>query len=282
MKQIPALGPALALIKGMNASIKTAIVSTVFAMITWVPNFAGAALRGPASVGVPVALGRDAIADDQKAAKPKTFAVFVASSTDQGQAVGGVAGTAFFTSATEAVTAYHVLQQKSFEVPTGFSHRQVWLVHEEHRAIEIDAADVRFDSANDLTRIRLKKAVPSKFVYQSSSSRENGRRVSTDGFKANSAGPVFAPSARGLEIISVPRLERVHLQGELVSQTKIDLRAPDVTLVKTPCLQVTYPPIRGISGGPLLVDGQVVGVNSFGDPRAESRTWAVDLERVGG
>lgn len=211
-------------------------------------------------------------------AKPKSFAVFVLASNEKGEARGGVAGTAFFIGARKAITAYHVLQKKSFELQPGFSRQRVWLVHEGEPAVELHSSNVSFDVKNDLTFITLEKDIPSKFIYPFGNEVRQGSEVTTEGFIAETAGPTLMRIKGEIEVVDVPKLERVNLQGQVITAARMQLRALDVTLDSTPCFQTTYEPIRGISGGPLLLGGRVVGMNSFGDPEEAHRTWAVILE----
>jgi hypothetical protein len=208
---------------------------------------------------------------------PKSFAVFIVSSNESGEVRGGVAGTAFFISPHRAITAHHVLQKKSFELQPGFSSQRVWLVHEGESAIELNLRQAKFDAKNDLTSIAIENSVSTKYVYPIGSEVRAGSEAATEGFIAETKGPTLARIDSGIEIIDVPRLECKNLSGRVVAAARIDLRAPDVILEATPCLQVNYEPVRGISGGPLLIDGRVVGVNSFGDPQQRHRTWAVLL-----
>ncbi len=219
------------------------------------------------------------IAAASVSSREKAFAVFVISYDARGEVRGGVAGTAFFVSSTKALTAYHVLQEASFTPRPGHHRARVWLVHERTAPIEIRPTNVKFDPENDLTAVELEapRAVDAKYVFERGGAVPFSK-VETQGFLVNSAGPVLARVGAEIEILSVPRLERVHLTGEIVRQARVDLRAADVTLKATPCFQVSYEPVRGISGGPLLINGKVIGVNSFGDPDSRARTWAVAIQ----
>ena len=206
----------------------------------------------------------------------KAYAVFVISYNEKA-AIGGVAGTAFFVSPTKALTAYHVLQAVSFHPQAGYTNSRVWLVHEGEPAIELNESNVVYDQNNDLTAINIDKDIQTKYVY---STEPNSRlqEVETEGFRANSAGPRLERVGDKIEITDVPSLERIHLRGSIVQRSRVDLSAVDVTLKETPCVQVSYQPIRGMSGGPLLAGGRVIGVNSFADPMTQRQTWAVAFD----
>lgn len=211
---------------------------------------------------------------------PKSYAVFLATYDPlTGQAVGGVAGSAFFISSTQAITAFHVLQPKSFENP----RTQVWLVHEDEPAIELSLEDLTAQASLDRTTITLSKArAPQRHVFPRTTDAGTlpvGTKVETDGFVANSAGPALALDGPRLRITSVPRLERLHAEGSILRNVRVELASNDVNLKNAPCVQVSYKPVVGLSGGPVVSDGRVVGMNSFADPEAHASTWAVDLSQ---
>lgn len=214
--------------------------------------------------------------------QPKSFAVFVANYNDTGSdVVGGVAGTAFFTSTSKALTAYHVLQKGSFKPRQGYQKVRIWLVHEGQPAIELKATMLKETPDRDLVEIDFpKQAVNSEFVFSRISKRESLEtpqvEVITEGFLANSTGPVLAREGKDIVIQSVPRLQRLIQHGQLLRMAKVELRASDVNLKSAPCLQVSYKPVVGISGGPVLLNGQLIGMNSFADPSGQS-SWAQEL-----
>ena len=211
---------------------------------------------------------------------PKSFAVFAASyNTHNNEARGGVMGTAFFVAPDKAITAFHVLQPNAFKPADGFERVRIWLVHEDAPAIELQANEIEGRADQDMTLIKLAngKRVADQFVFRAGKNNAQGASVETEGFLANSTGPVLARSGQDLVVTSVPKLHRLKLQGQLMRAAKVDIRSADVNLKATPCLQLTYQPIRGMSGGPVTVDGRVVGMNSFGDPDGFTRTWAVQL-----
>jgi hypothetical protein len=212
----------------------------------------------------------------------KSFAVFVASyNSHTGEARGGVAGTAFFTSPTQGLTAYHVLQASSFLPQAGFEISQVWLVHEGEPAIELFTSDVHFDANKDLTWIHLGagKKISAQLVFPIAQEAQPQvvQNVHTEGFLANSTGPMLARKGRRLAITSIPQLSRLHAEGFLIQKSKVELRSSDVNLKTTACLELSYQPVVGLSGGPVISNGQVIAMNSFADPRTRTETWAVDF-----
>jgi hypothetical protein len=212
----------------------------------------------------------------------KTYAVFVASYNQRTQeARGGVAGTAFFTSPTEAITAYHVLQTASFKVQnerqTEGEIVQIWLVHENEDAIELTPENLRENARQDLTQITLKRGarVPKRYIFELGKGAL-ASDVKTEGFLAQSVGPVLRLMNGKLAIISVEKLNRFNTQGLLETSRTVNLRAIDVNLTGTPCLRLSYRPVVGLSGGPVIAaNGKVIGMNSFADPTTRAHTWAI-------
>jgi hypothetical protein len=215
-------------------------------------------------------------------AQGSAYAVFkVSYSETGGDVVGGVGGTAFFISSKKAVTAYHVLNSESFKPAPGFSKTRVWLVHENKLAIEILPSQVRFNAKNDITNIEFIKDQAESAVIFSKKRELSGAfddKIESEGFIANTAGPKMEWKDGRIEITAVPTLSRVHLKGSIIRKAVVDLRATDVTLVKTPTYQLTYGPIVGTSGGPVLIHNEIIGINSFADPTNRQSTWAVSIE----
>ena len=118
-----------------------------------------------------------------------------------------------------------------------------------------------------------------------------GTKVETDGFAANSTGPIleFNKTIKNalvttnvqrphfLTITSVPHLARLHSEGTILRSARLELTSQDVNLRNAPCTQVSYRPVVGLSGGPVLSGSRVIGINSFADPSARASTWAIDL-----
>ncbi|MGE4131935.1 MAG: hypothetical protein AB7F86_09870 [Bdellovibrionales bacterium] len=212
----------------------------------------------------------------------RAYAVFVAHYNPQTQeAVGGVMGTAFFVSKSQARTAFHVLQPKSFQPMPGFTQVRVWLVHEGEPALRLDARDLTYNSELDSTEIRLTTSqVKTHFVYSVSSQidlQTAGSVVESEGFRVNSVGPRLQWMGSEIEVMSVPKLERLYARGSVLRSAQIDLKANDVTLQSAPCIQLSYEPIKGFSGGPVVHKGRVVAMNSFADPKTRQQTWALLL-----
>lgn len=211
------------------------------------------------------------------AATPKTYAVFVAAYNPGGGPVrGGVAGSLFFVSRQEAITAFHVLQPASFTPPAGFSKVRVWLVHEGEPAIEIHAGDLTSRADRDLTRVRIKQPIKKDYVFETDHARI-ATDVVSDGFRAETAGPKLAWINGEVEITSVPSLDRVTVRGRILRRARVDLKAADLKLVDSPGFELDYAPIVGMSGGPVVARGKVVAMNSFADPNSRRRTWALEL-----
>ncbi len=215
-----------------------------------------------------------------QAAQPRSYAVFVASyNSTNNEARGGVAGTAFFIAGTRAITAYHVLQPRSFQPQPGFERAQVWLVHEGEAAIELKPENLSYSQDRDITVIHLEGAIPiaQKNIFATGNPGAVAGTVETEGFVAGSVGPVLLRNGKDLMIDSVPSLERLALAGKILEQANVNLQASDIELKNSPSLQLSYRPVKGMSGGPVLANGKVIAMNSFADPRTFRQTWAMRL-----
>lgn len=212
---------------------------------------------------------------------PKSFAVFVAFYNTHNNIVrGGICGTVFFVSQTHAITAHHVLRAESFKPVAGFEKARVWLVHEGYPAIEMKPEYLTSVPDKDLTQIFLPdaKKVDSRYVFAIAPPGMTIKTVETDGFVANTAGPNLVRVGKDVDIVSISRLERMHLSGSLVRQATVTLKAHDIDLKASPNLELSYKPLVGISGGPVTSNGQVIGMNSFADPETRQHTWALQIK----
>lgn len=212
---------------------------------------------------------------------PKSFAVFTASYNTHNDLVrGGVNGTVFFVSPTHAITAHHVLRKESFRPLPGFERVRVWLVHENYKPIEMKAEWMQSNPDKDVTVIRLPKnlQIDKRFVYATGRVQSVSDPVETDGFVANTDGPVLRRQGLDINIVSVPRLQRLHLVGQVVRTATVNLKAADIDLKGSPNVELSYKPIVGISGGPVTSRGKVIAMNSFADPGTFKHTWALQLK----
>jgi hypothetical protein len=208
----------------------------------------------------------------------RSFALFSVSYNSSGsEAQGGVCGTVFFISENQAVTAYHVINAESFKPNPGFQKKRLWLVHEGEAPIEVKPEFLRSDRLRDLTMIRLPSKIAKKFIFEQGPALANAA-VESEGFVASSTGPVLSRQGLDIAIVSVPRLQRVFAKGLVIRKINVDMKAIDVELDKSPSVQVSYAPIVGMSGGPVVSGGRVIAMNSFADPGTRKSTWALELE----
>ncbi|MGZ3721393.1 MAG: hypothetical protein ACXVA9_00600 [Bdellovibrionales bacterium] len=214
-------------------------------------------------------------------AAPKSFAVFVAFYNTHNDIIrGGVCGTVFFVSPTQAITAHHVLRASSFKPANGFERVRVWLVHEDYRAIEMKPEFVTSNPDKDITTIKIpvELAVDRRFVFPRATKLAAGPTpVETDGFIANTAGPTLERQGLDVNIVKVSSLTRLHLSGTLVRSAVVNLKAADIDLKSSPNYELSYQPVVGISGGPVTSGGKVIAMNSFADPGTRKHTWALQL-----
>lgn len=212
---------------------------------------------------------------------PRSFAVFMVSyNTHNDYARGGVCGTAFFISPTQAVTAYHVLAAKSFKPLPGFERVRLWLVHEGYPAVEIKPEYLTYEPGKDRTLLHFPKAkkVDQRFVFTLGTVGRFSTIVMTEGFVANTDGPTLIHKGSDVDVAAVPHLQRLILTGRVLRVTDVTLKSPNINLRGEPSVQLSYQPIVGISGGPVVSDGKVIAMNSFAEPSTFKQTWAVDLQ----
>jgi hypothetical protein len=209
----------------------------------------------------------------------RSFGVFTVSyKPGQTRAMGGIAGTAFFVSNHRAITAYHVLQPASFRPHFGFERVKVWLVHENHAAIELTEKNMHYFPDRDETVIDLDaQIVENEYVFEKSQQPTIGSHAETEGFLVNSLGPTLEFSGVDVRVTAVPTLNRLHFNGDVTAASLVNLTAKDIALRNAPCVQLDYRPVVGMSGDPVIVDGRVVGMNSFSESVMSARTWAVTL-----
>lgn len=212
---------------------------------------------------------------------PKSFALFsVHYNKSGGEGRGGVGGTVFFVSPTRAVTAFHVANRASFKPQKGFERARLWLVHEGYRPIEIKPEYLVSDRLRDLTIINLPRTerVPRKFIFEIDRVRDARGRVTSEGFLANTTGPILERKGGEISITAVPGLHRLFAEGQILRQARVSIQAADLQLKDSPNLQLNYKPIVGMSGGPVIAaNGRVIAMNSFAEPSTFRQTWALEL-----
>lgn len=238
------------------------LVLTVLFLASWLTNSVSAAPEAPF----------------------KAFAVFsVSYNTLNDQVQGGVGGSLFFVSPTQALTAYHVLQPASFKPAPGFERVRVWILHESLGPIELKPEYLTYTKDKDLTQVRLPGAyaVPATFVFSTERVNPLLQTVETEGYRANTGGPLLERQGLDMGIHSVRKLQRLRFAGKILRQATIELNALDVQLKDSANVQLSYEPIVGLSGGPVVANGHVIAMNSFADPATRKSSWALELRPAG-
>lgn len=220
-----------------------------------------------------------------KAYKGSAYAVFKVSYSPQNPELGvqgGVAGTAFFVTSKIAFTAYHVINAQLFNPAPGFKKARIWLVHENQPAIEIFRTQIQENPDSDFSKITFQKEVtiPVQHIFETENPKKeienfNKNLVISEGYKANSAGPVLAWINGDLEIQAVHKLEKIIQSGLVLQNTRVSLASADVNLKNQKTVQLTTKPIVGTSGGPVIINGRVKAFNSFANPNDRLSTWAI-------
>lgn len=213
----------------------------------------------------------------------RSFAVFKASYNETGGNVeGGLAGTAFFISTRKALSAEHVLTPGLFRPNPGFRHVQVWLMNETGGVFEVTESQVRRHSGKDLAEINFQQdVVADKYVFPlAKKAPALSQPTSSEGYQAGTADARLEWAGPRLRISQVLAQVQHTRQGQILQMAKVDLNATDVQLSQADCFHVSAPSMVGMSGGPTLADGQVIGVNSFGypvDAMKKDSTWVISL-----
>ena len=81
-----------------------------------------------------------------------------------------------------------------------------------------------------------------------------------------------------IAIAAVPKLTLVRFSGRIVRQALVNMQALDVKVNSAPNVELSYKPVVGISGGPVVSNGRVIAMNSFADPGTRASTWALRIK----
>ena len=112
---------------------------------------------------------------------------------------GGICGTGFFVDSRTAVTAYHALNDQTFNPNAGLQYALVWVVSRSGSICRIEREAVSLHPEIDATIIRFQKPVSNFQIYKSSLGNvANGLKVSGIGHVGDSM-PSLDAGWRGSE-----------------------------------------------------------------------------------
>ena len=217
---------------------------------------------------------------------PKVFAIIKASYKNIGSKDirGGISGTAFFISPKVALTAAHVVNKKIFVPHKGYLGAKVWLANNQFGTKEVQIEMVRAIPELDLTVIAFKKpVVSSRYIFSLANSKPRGfANVSSVGYAGVGTRPTLAWRGRQLVIDRLSQLPFHRESGSIRQIPRVNVKAADMQLKNVLALRLSYGSYVGMSGGPTLQNGKVIGVNSFGFPADQQKktdAWSIFLAK---
>jgi hypothetical protein len=221
----------------------------------------------------------------------KSFAVYKASYNERGNksgksdVVGGICGTAFFISDHEALSAGHVINPGLFSPNSGYARAQVWLVSETGGVIEIHEEQVRSLPDVDAALIRFEKSVVSQsYVFEiAADTPPVNTAASMVGYRLGSGQPALAWEGDRLRLSRVLNLEKEERSGDIEALVNLSISASDVKLNNIHTLKFSAGSRVGMSGGPTLVAGKVVGLNSLGfpvDQEIKRESFSISMDEI--
>jgi hypothetical protein len=202
-----------------------------------------------------------------------TYAIFKVSwNPIEGQPVnGGIRGSAFFVDPCTAITANHVLNSAEFKTPdTGFLHCRFWLLGRDGSMVDCSSGTVIDLPEIDVSVVRFNKIIPHATVLSLSAEPvAAGVSVFNEGYSGGGGNvrlrwDSFNIAIEGFDLNGFYSDDR----GTVDRIVRAEVTAPDVKLSGVNILKMSYGGTRGMSGGPLLIQGttNVIGMMSFGLP----------------
>lgn len=230
----------------------------------------------------------------------KSFALFKASynSIMDNDVKGGIAGTAFFVTKNIAITAYHVLNDSTLKPNLNHTKTQLWLLNKMGGIIELKKYKytLKYFPGKDITLIVFNKpVVKDDYVFQIDFENFNtftnkndlqiySENIKSEGYRADSlVKATLAWSSHNLTVKEIHFLPQESHKGAIELITQISISATDVQLHNIQCLKLSYGSVLGMSGGPTLKNGKIIGVNSFGFPAGENiktSTFAISAKEI--
>lgn len=184
---------------------------------------------------------------------------------------GGICGTAFFINEKMALTANHVLGESNYRPNEGFSFCQYWLVSRKGRSIPLSVKQIKSYPSIDTSTIAFESPQISEKSYKVSNELPiSGEEVISYGYISGGM-----PDVKSKWQIDHLAIERAKLSGHIADKDGsivaikiLDINANDIKLGKVQGIEVSFPGMVGMSGGPLISKrtNKVIGILSIGLP----------------
>lgn len=188
---------------------------------------------------------------------------------DRSDVIGGICGTAFFTSDRMALSAHHVFAG-IFTPHPGYDTATVRMVAPSGKIVTISRQDVTLVPNCELAMIKMTQRLKGANAYTLAHNVPAiGDTCASIGY---ASGPLSVGGAKWndngtlhLSDVTLPILER--RSGMVERVQAIDINANDVKVKGLTFVCPNYGGVVGMSGGPCINSkGEVIGFNSFGIP----------------
>jgi len=218
------------------------------------------------------------------------FAILKLSYNQPGESplTGGVCGTGFFIDDSTAVTAYHVLSERTFKPNTGFRYCCFWILSRSGLVAQLDQYSLQGYPEIDTTAFRFDEPQLGITVYTPPSHKpEIGTEVCGIGHIGNEMPQVRARWEGQSIVITHVDLDSVICDeiGHIIRIARFDVNAQDARLKNVAGYELSFGTNVGMSGGPLVDQrtGQALGLLSFGlppDSYTKTQTFAVAMDEI--
>lgn len=201
---------------------------------------------------------------------------------------GGICGTGFFVDSRTAVTAYHVLNDATFEPNAGFRHVLVWLISRSGLIRRIERGAVSLHPEIDTAIIAFQNPMSRVKIYESAlGGCIAGLKVSGIGHVGSSMPSVNA-KWRGSELViqsaNLAGATR-DMDGSVKRSVTFEINANDIKMHGVQGFELSFGSQVGMSGGPVVdsTTGKVLGMLSVGlppDSIVKTETFAVSIDEI--
>lgn len=219
-----------------------------------------------------------------------SFAILKLSYNQPGESplTGGICGTGFFINDSMAITAYHVLNERTFKPNIGFRYCCFWILSRDGLIDRLDHHSVQGYPEIDTTVLRFDEPQLGIKVYTSSNRKPKaGTQVYGIGHIGNTMPQIKAQWEGHSIVITGADLDSVvcDKKGYIKRCANFDVNTQDVRLRNIAGFELSFGTKIGMSGGPLIDQqtGEVLGLLSFGLPPdlyVKTQSFAVSIDEI--